>query len=110
MLLSFMIVCEFCVNCGYMVVLLCEYFGMVEVVDIYDYGVGFLVWDYLFGLLLQVVYWMFMNLLFWLVEQFIQCVLVILWYGVVVIVRLVFFEGVGCWCGFFSVFLFSDIL
>jgi hypothetical protein len=82
-------------NRGHMVKPLREYFGHVEASDIFDYGVGFPVQDYLFGPLPQMVDWTITNPPFRLAEQFIFRALETSREGVAVIVRSAFLEGVG---------------
>jgi hypothetical protein len=88
------VVREPCANRGHMVLPLCEVFDEVLASDILDYGAGFAVSDYLFGLPPAPVDWTFMNPPFRLAEQFIERALGTSC-GVAVIVRSAFLEGVG---------------
>lgn len=82
-------------NRGHMVKPLREYFGQVEASDIYDYGAGFPVADYIFGPDPEPVDWTITNPPFRLAEQFITRALRTSTGGVAVIVRSAFLEGVG---------------
>lgn len=82
-------------NRGHMAGPLSEYFYEVEASDIYDYGAGFPVQDYLFGLLPDPVDWTITNPPFRLAEQFIERALATSTQGVAMIVRSAFLEGVG---------------
>lgn len=88
---------EPCANRGYMVAPLREYFGDVIASDIFDYGFGFEVQDYLFGLDgdIRLTDWTFFNPPFRLSLQFILRALRRSRVGVVAIVRTSFLEGVG---------------
>lgn len=89
-----MTVREPCANRGYMVRPLAEFFAHVEASDVHDYGAGFAVADYLFGLDPAAVDATFMNPPFRLAEQFIQRALRTS--GLVAaIVRSAFTEGIG---------------
>lgn len=81
-------------NRGHMVAPLSEYFYEVEASDIYDYGAGFPVRDYLFGPLPELVDWTITNPPFRLAQQFIERALLTSRDGVAVIVRSAFLEGV----------------
>lgn len=89
-------------NRGHMVGPLKEWFGRVEASDIFDYGAGFPVQDYLFGPLPERTDWTVTNPPFRLAEQFIeralQCSDV-----VAMFVRTAFLEGVNRHRGLFSV-------
>jgi len=96
-------------NRGHMVRPLAEYFASVEASDIFDYGAGFRVQDYLFGPKPEPVDWTITNPPFRLAEQFIEraierstCV--------AVIVRSAFLEGVGRHQRLFSRLPPTDIL
>lgn len=82
-------------NRGHMVRPLREYFAQVEASDIFDYGAGFPVQDYLFGPEPEMVDWTITNPPFRLAEQFIDRALRTSRHGVAVIVRSAFLEGVG---------------
>jgi hypothetical protein len=82
-------------NRGHMVAPLREYFRTVEASDVFDYGAGFPVEDYLFGLLPETVDWTITNPPFRLAEQFIERALATSRKGVAMIVRAAFLEGVG---------------
>lgn len=89
-------------NRGYMAHTLFEYFSRVEVADIFDYGAGFEVADYLFGPLPQTTHWTITNPPFSLAEQFIARALETSECGVAMIVRSAFLEGVGRFNSLFS--------
>ena len=97
-------------NRGHMVKPLSEYFGAVEASDIFDYGAGFPVMDYLFGPLPAATDWTITNPPFRLAEQFIARALDTSRRGVAVIVRSAFLEGVGRYRGLFNVTPPTDIL
>lgn len=82
-------------NRGHMVRPLFESFGHVMASDIYDYGVGYIVQDYLFGLdeHFDRTDWTITNPPFRLAEQFIERALRLSRVGVAVIVRTSFLEG-----------------
>lgn len=82
-------------NRGHMARPLGEYFDMVIASDIFDYGAGYPVRDYLFGPLPNPVDWTITNPPFRLAEQFIERALATSTQGVAVIVRSAFLEGVG---------------
>lgn len=82
-------------NRGHMVAPLSEYFSTVEASDVHDYGVGYRVEDYLFGLLPPAVDWTITNPPFRLAEQFIERAIATSRQGVAMIVRAAFLEGVG---------------
>ena len=63
---------EPCANRGYMARPLLEYFDKVDVADVHDYGAGYPIRDYLFGLDPDEVDWTFMNPPFRLAEEFIH--------------------------------------
>lgn len=88
-------------NRGHMVRPLREYFGAVEASDIFDYGAGFRVEDYLFGPDQEPTDWTITNPPFRLAEQFIKRALRTSTKGVAVIVRSAFLESVGRWEGLF---------
>lgn len=89
-------------NRGHMVKALREYFPTVEASDIFDYGAGFAVQDYLFGPDPDPVDWTITNPPFRLAEQFIARALATSTQGVAVIVRSAFLEGIGRYRGLFS--------
>jgi hypothetical protein len=93
--LGFYDVREPAANRGYMARTLFEYFERVQVADIFDYGVGYEVADYLFGPLPPKTHWTITNPPFRLAEQFIARALATSEVGVAVIVRSAFLEGVG---------------
>ena len=97
-------------NRGHMVKPLREYFGTVEGSDIFDYGAGFPVNDYLFGFDPDSTDWTITNPPFRLAEQFIARALRTSRKGVAVIVRSAFLEGVGRHSRLFSVTPPTDIL
>ena len=97
-------------NRGHMVKPLREYFGTVEGSDIFDYGAGFPVQDYLFGPDPKPIDWTITNPPFRLAEQFIERALRTSRKGVAVIVRSAFLEGVGRHSRLFSVTPPTDIL
>ncbi len=82
-------------NRGHMVAPLREYFATVEASDIHDYGAGFPARDYLFGEAPEPVDWTITNPPFRLAEQFIDRGLATSRYGIAIIVRAAFLEGVG---------------
>ncbi len=84
-------------NRGHMVRPLAESFEMVWGSDVHDYGAGFPVRDYLFGLLtdLTPTEWTITNPPFRLAEQFIERALATSTRGVAVILRSAFLEGKG---------------
>jgi hypothetical protein len=82
-------------NRGHMVMPLAEYFASVEGADVHDYGGGYPVRDYLFGLDPDRVDWTITNPPFRLAEQFIERALATSRQGVAVIVRAAFLESVG---------------
>lgn len=84
-------------NRGYMVGPLREYFGAVLPSDVHDYGVGFPVNDYLFGLDgdVEQTDWTITNPPFRLAEQFIERALSRSRVGAAVILRSAFLESVG---------------
>jgi len=81
-------------NRGHMVRPLREVFGHVDAADIFDYGAGFPVADYLFGPRPSLVAWTITNPPFRLAEQFIERALDSSEDGVAMIVRSAFLEGV----------------
>ena len=82
-------------NRGHMVRPLAEVAGWIEASDIYDYGAGYPVQDYLFGPLPDWTDWTITNPPFRLAEQFIERALATSRSGVAVIVRSAFLEGIG---------------
>lgn len=82
-------------NRGHMVKPLQECFKRVDAADIFDYGAGFRVDDYLFGPEPETVDWTITNPPFRLAEQFIERALDTSSHGVAIIVRSAFLEGVG---------------
>lgn len=81
-------------NRGFMVRPLQEFFSSVEGADVFDYGAGFPVVDYLFGADPAPVDWTFCNPPFRLAQQFIDRALRTSRIGVAMIVRSAFTEGV----------------
>ena len=94
--LSMMSVREPCANRGYMVRPLFEQFGHVMASDIFDYGYGFRVEDYLFrpDSHFDPTDWTFINPPFRLAAEFIARALRLSRVGVAVIVRTAFLEGI----------------
>lgn len=90
-------------NRGHMVRPLREYFASVEASDVYDYGAGFAVVDYLFGPLPEKVDFTITNPPFRLAEQFIERMAATSRCGFAVIVRTAFLESVGRFEKLFSV-------
>lgn len=88
---------EPCANRGHMVAPLREEFGHVIASDIFDYGAGFRVRDYLFGPddHLDMTDFTFINPPFRLAQEFIERALRLSRVGVVVIARSAFSEGQG---------------
>lgn len=84
---------EPCANRGYMVRPLTEAFSAVEASDIFDYGAGFGLADYLFGPQPSQVNWTVLNPPFRLATQFIERALQTSSCGVAVLVRSAFLEG-----------------
>jgi hypothetical protein len=82
-------------NRGHMVAPLTEYFASVEASDVHDYGVGFVVEDYLFGPAPEPVHFTITNPPFRLAEQFIERMAATSEFGFAVIVRVAFLEGIG---------------
>ena len=80
-------------NRGHMVAPLREYFRRVEAADVYDYGAGFAVEDYLFGPDPDLVSYTITNPPFRLAEQFIARMAATSEFGFAVIVRAAFLEG-----------------
>jgi len=99
---SSMTVREPCANRGYMVRPLSEYFDTVIASDIFDYGQGYMIEDYLFGPS-EPVDWTFMNPPFRLAQQFIEKALGTSKHGVAVIVRSAFLEGIERFNSIYSV-------
>lgn len=89
-------------NQGHMVRPLDETFHHVLASDIFDYGAGYPVQDYLFGPPPPLVDWTITNPPFRLAEQFIARALTTSRHGVAMIVRSAFLEGVGRHKGLFS--------
>ena len=92
-------------NRGHMVRPLLEHFGEVNASDVHDYGAGYRVRDYLFGLAsdLSCTDWTITNPPFRLAEQFIDRALALSVVGIAVIVRAAFLEGQGRYQRLFSV-------
>lgn len=84
---------EPCANRGYMVRPLSERFGAVEASDVADYGLGYPVADYLFGVDPPLVDWTFINPPFRLAQAFIERAVHTSRKGVAVFVRNAFAEG-----------------
>ena len=97
-------------NRGHMVKPLREFFGTVQASDIYDYGAGFPVQDYLFGPRPPITGWTITNPPFRLAEQFLARALESSESGVAVIVRSAFLESVGRYRSLFSSTPPTDIL
>ncbi len=89
-------------NRGYMARPLGEYFGRVVASDIFDYGVGYPVGDYLFGPPPQVVDWTITNPPFRLAAQFLDRALETSTTAVALFVRSAFLEGADRYCSIFS--------
>ena len=104
-----MICCEPAANRGHMVKPLMEYFKTVYASDIFDYGVGFPQSDYLFDPQ-PVVDWTISNPPFRLAEQFIERALKTSRFGVAMIVRSAFLEGIGRYKTLFDVTPPTNIL
>ena len=86
---------EPCANRGHMVAPLREVFGHVMASDVFDYGAGFRVQDYLFGpdSYLDRTDWTFLNPPFRLAQEFIERAIRLSRVGVAVIARSAFSEG-----------------
>jgi len=86
---------EPCANRGHMVRPLRDYFGHVLASDVFDYGAGFRVRDYLFGpdSHWDKTDWTFINPPFRLAQEFIERAIRLSRVGVVVIARSAFSEG-----------------
>ena len=86
---------EPCANRGHMVAPLREAFGHVLASDVFDYGAGFPVRDYLFGPGSQLdrTDWTFLNPPFRLAQEFIERAIRLSRVGVAVIARSAFSEG-----------------
>jgi hypothetical protein len=99
-------------NRGHMVRPLLECFGAVLASDVYDYGFGFPVRDYLFGPAahLSRTDWTIFNPPFNLAEQFIERALELSNIGCAALVRAAFLEGVGRYERLYSVRPPSDVL
>jgi hypothetical protein len=91
---------------------LSEYFASVLASDVHDYGVGYWVEDYLFGLASDVALteWTITNPPFRLAEQFIERALERSEIGVAVILRSAFLESVGRYERLFGQRPPSDVL
>ena len=87
------VVREPCANRGYMVAALEEVAGSVLATDIFDYGAGFAVRDYLFGPVPAMVDWTFINPPFVLAAEFIDRARRSSRRGVAVFCRSAFTEG-----------------
>jgi hypothetical protein len=90
-----LIVREPAANRGHMVRPLGEFFARVEAADIHDYGAGFPVQDYLFGVEPESVDFTITNPPFRLAEQFISRMRATSQTGCAVLVRTAFLESVG---------------
>lgn len=99
-------------NRGHMVKPLAESFGTVIASDVHDYGCGYPVSDYLFGLDadLSRTDWTITNPPFRLAEQFIERALATSDRGVAVILRGAFLEGVGRFERLYSINPPTDVL
>lgn len=95
---------EPCANRGFMERPLSEVFTQVEASDVHDYGCGYAVQDYLFGLDPEPVDWTFMNPPFRLAQQFIERAIRTSRKGVCCIVRSAFAEGEERYRELFSVY------
>ena len=89
-------------NRGHMVRPLREYFCEVEASDIFDYGAGFAVQDYLFGPLPAPVDFTITNPPFRLAEQFVERMSQTSEIGFAVFVRTAFLEGIARHANLFS--------
>lgn len=97
-------------NRGHMVRPLREYFRRVEASDVHDYGAGFAVRDYLFGLDPEPVHWTITNPPFRLAEEFIGRMIRTSEFGCAVILRSAFLESIGRFDRLFSVTPPSHVL
>jgi hypothetical protein len=99
-------------NRGYMVRALEESFGCVLPSDVHDYGFGYPVQDYLFGLPSDInrTDWTITNPPFRLAEQFIERAIGRSMVGVAVILRSAFLESIGRYERLFSHQPPSDVL
>ena len=97
-------------NRGHMVKPLFEYFRDVVASDIFDYGAGFPVQDYLFERPAYPYSWTISNPPFRLAQQFIDHARATSRHGVAMIVRSAFLEGVGRHRDLFSKHPPTDIL
>ncbi len=89
-------------NRGHMVRPLQEYFKTVEAADVHDYGAGYPVKDYLWGMDPDLVDFTITNPPFRLAQQFIARASATSEIGFAVIVRSAFLEGVGRYNELFS--------
>ncbi len=103
---------EPCAGRGHMVRALGEYFGadLVEGSDIFDYGAGFAVHDYLAGPLPTPVDWTITNPPFRLAEHFVARALETSRRGVAIFERTSFLESIGRWQRLYSVLPPSAVL
>lgn len=97
-------------NRGHMVRPLVEAFGLVEASDVFDYGAGFAVADYLFGPPPPWVDWTITNPPFRLAERFIFRARSTSTQGVAMLVRTSFLEGAGRWRALFDHSPPTDVL
>lgn len=97
-------------NRGHMVKPLSEYFGTVAASDIFDYGAGYPVQDYLFERPADPYAWTITNPPFRLAQQFIEHARETSRHGVAMIVRSAFLESVGRYRDLFSTGAPTDIL
>lgn len=97
-------------NRGFMVRALREYFPDVLASDIFDYGLGFELSDYLFGPLQDLTCWTITNPPFRLAAQFIARALQCSQIGVAVFVRSAFSEGQERYASLFATNPPTDIL
>jgi hypothetical protein len=102
--------CEPAANRGHMVKPLSEYFERVIALDIFDYGAGYPVADYLFSNPVEMVDWTITNPPFRLAQQFIEQAIKQSRIGVAMIVRTAFLESVGRYNNLFSKFRPSHVL
>ena len=96
------VACDPACNRGYMVHALKEYFLHVLASDIFDYGYGFEVCDYLFGDQRIPADWIITNPPFRLAEQFIEQAMAKVKVGFAMFVRTSFLESVGRYQSLFS--------
>lgn len=93
---------EPCANRGYMVRPLSEFFSSVDALDVHDYGLGYRVEDYLFGLDQAPVDWTFANPPFKLAAEFLERALRTSRVGVAIFCRSAFTESEGRYHSLFA--------